>query len=140
MKVDITDFDLTHLDDMEINKAPQGTCSGNWDDLIGVTILLNNEPAAIMGICPIHQGVYDVVMVPGELFFKYPKTCISHVKIWLEALREQMQFHRLQATAAMSDPKYARFLQHLGFKEEGILRKYSLDGQDVVMLAITKEN
>lgn len=139
MKVDITDFEVSQLAALGVSAAESDHSTGHWSQLIGVTLLLNDEPAFIMGVCPVHTGVYDVVMVPGPLFYSNVKTCIRHIKLWLEGIRIHLNWHRLQVTAEMSEPKYARFLQKLGFKEEGILRRYSPGGQDVVMLAMAKE-
>lgn len=136
LELDVQEFDVKHLEDSLVE---QFLSAGHWDQLIGLTILLNDRVGAIMGISPVWDGVYDVVFIPGRVFPKNKKTVYRYVKLWLEGLHEHVDWHRLQVTTDMRKPEHQRFIEFLGFEREGVLRAYSSDGHDVVVSSIVRE-
>ncbi len=47
-------------------------------------------------------------------------------------------FHRIEATARTDEPAHKRFLQRLGFEEEGVLRQYDQNKNSYFMMAKIK--
>ena len=52
---------------------------------------------------------------------------------------DELGIERLEATTNRSNKKARRFAEFLGFKHEGVLAKYGLDGEDYDVLSITKK-
>lgn len=138
-KWDIIDFEPGHIIFLGAQPEQGFVFLGNWEQLLGVTLLLDEEPAVILGICPVWQGVYDVVMLPGELFYSHPATCWRHIRHWLSGIQEHLDWHRLQATINMNFPRHATFAKRFGFREEGILQQYGPKRETMGMYSIVKE-
>lgn len=84
----------------------------------GVTILLDGEIAAIMGIIPAWNGMAEVTMIPSDVFYRHKKTCIRVCRELLALSIETFNLHRVQATTMADHPEHGRFLEFLGFEVE----------------------
>lgn len=90
----------------------------------GVTLLLDGQIAAILGVVPIWPGVAEVTMIPSDLFYRHIKLCLRECKSLLRVAMDTYKLHRMHATALASQPKHGRFLTALGFVYEGTLVKW----------------
>lgn len=88
--------------------------------MTGVTLLIGDEIAAILGVVVIWNGVGEVTMVPSETFYKYRKTCIKAVRELLDLAMHTFDLHRLHSMTMVSQPGHGRFLQTLGFVRETV--------------------
>jgi hypothetical protein len=52
-------------------------------------------------------------------------------------LNRSKPFHRIQATVRTNWPEAIKMVEKLGYKREGLLKKYCPDGADVYMYAVT---
>ena len=52
-------------------------------------------------------------------------------------LNRSKQFNRVQATVRTTWPEAIKMVEKLGYKREGLLKKYCPDGADVYMYAVT---
>lgn len=100
----------------------------------GDTILFVN------GIQPMWPGVGDYWMFVdkdfGKHFQKAPKTFIRIIQFWMNHLQD---YNRLQTPVLKGFKQGLRFAKMAGLREEGIMRKYSVDGKDYHMFAKIKE-
>jgi hypothetical protein len=69
-------------------------------------------------------------VVPTEEQSKHPHTFSRSVKNELFSLKRK--YRRIQAIAK-DDEFHGRWLSWLGFKREGVLRKYNFEGEDMVI-------
>lgn len=84
----------------------------------------------IMGAVPTVPGVCEVFVIASVDQKKYPLTFTKAVRKELCTLRGK--YRRIQAIAK-DDEFHARWLSWLGFQREGVLRKFGLSGEDMVM-------
>lgn len=89
-------------------------------------------------------GVQRIMPSVGEAWLMFsPKgrEYIGVLKKAKELLGSSMKsFQRIQAAADSRDSRYSSFLEHLGFTFEGVLRKYGIQGQDMRMYSIVRED
>jgi hypothetical protein len=90
---------------------------------------------AVCGFVETHEGVCEVVLIPClSLAVNYQGVC----KFLKRGLTELLNtYHRIQMVCKDSD-EHHRFAEFLGFKEEGILRQYNINGDDYVMYSIVR--
>lgn len=84
----------------------------------------------ICGVSPVWAGVMDVWTIITTKIELLP---LSYVRCILRLLENWMidyQVHRVGMTARTDDKAVHKWARVLGFKEEGILRKYGPDGSD----------
>ncbi|HWT40383.1 MAG TPA: hypothetical protein VN081_03915 [Dongiaceae bacterium] len=101
----------------------------------GVTVLLDGEICAILGVVVLWPGVGEVTMIPTNLYYRNLKTCVKFTRQLISVAMETYGLHRLQATCLASHPKHARFLEFLGLQYEGKLHGYGPKGEDFMMYA-----
>jgi hypothetical protein len=107
----------------------------------GLTILLDGEIAAIIGVLLLHNGVGEITMIPSDTFYKYRKTCLRLCKEFVDLTAETFHLHRLQATALVTMPHHGRFLEKIGLVRETNdtgLRGYGPNGEDMHMYAYVR--
>ena len=98
-----------------------------------------DEDAEIVFCC----GVRNIFEHSGEAWFVFSPIGKQYVRTF-EVIRDLLHHHiipryrykRVQATADLGVPETVRFLEHLGFEREGILRAYGATGQDMAMYAV----
>lgn len=93
----------------------------------------NKTVLGVMGVVPMTPGVCEVFVIPSKEQARYAKLFASEIKKELWAMRPK--FRRIQAVAR-PEQFYSRWLSWLGFSPEGVLRKYGLDGKDMLMWSI----
>lgn len=101
----------------------------------GVTLLIDGEVAAIMGVVPTWNGVAEATFIPSELFYKYKLSALKKMRMLVELACETYALHRLQANTLSSQPKHGRFLEFLGFKKEATMEKYGPMKQNMDLYA-----
>lgn len=101
----------------------------------GITLLVGEDIAAILGVSPLWGRVYEATMLPTEHFYKSVKTCLKYAQYLTDLAFDTLPVDRIQATALASEPKHQRFLEAVGFEREGLARKYAPDGADLIIYA-----
>lgn len=109
-----------------------------YRNINGVTVLIDGEIAAIMGVAPLWPGVGEVTMVPSDLFYKHIKACVKLLRNCLPIALQAYDLHRIQGTTLESCPKHGRFLAFLGFELEGTLKGYGTQGENYLMYSYVK--
>ena len=91
------------------------------------------------GIHNMWSGVGEIWAVFSPLAKKYPDTWIIARKL-LNQYFSQNGYVRLQAALDPKEcPESIRFDERLGFKPEGLMRRYGTHGEDMIMYALVKE-
>lgn len=94
----------------------------------------DGKTLGILGAVPTVPGVCEVFVIPSKEQARYPKAFASAVRDRLYSLRPK--FRRIQAVAKV-DEFHSRWLSWLGFKQEGILKRYGINGEDMSMWSLT---
>jgi hypothetical protein len=84
----------------------------------------------IIGAVPTVAGVCEVFVVASEDQRRFPLAFTKAVRQELYQL--QNKFRRIQAVSK-NDEFHVRWLSWLGFKQEGLMRKYGMNGEDMLM-------
>lgn len=102
----------------------------------GHTLLLaDGRPLAVIGAVPLLPGVCEVFVLASKLQTQFPLAFARPVKRLIFTLRKE--YRRIQAVSKADEFHY-RWLSWLGFRAEGILSKYGLNGEDMIMWGLTE--
>lgn len=85
------------------------------------------------GIFEVWEAMGEAWLLPSQRLLEKPLRAIRVVKPRFEQIIERHGFRRVQATAHADFLRGQRFLEWLGFEQEGRLRKYGPDGADHII-------
>jgi hypothetical protein len=110
----------------------------NQDELVEIwktggpayTLLIDGEIIASSGVVRQGWNRGEAWTLTGPLFYKYPKICIKAVKEYLQKIIEDEGLKRVQSLINVKHEWGDRWMKHLGFEKEGVLRKYGPEGDD----------
>jgi hypothetical protein len=131
-----------HLDRMDVKDGDAYTVVQNYDvadtlSRIGAkTILTNNQGIVlgIMGAVPLVPGVCEVFILASKQQVEHPVAFArcAHREISLLCSK----YRRIEAKTA-NDEFHRRWITWLGFEQEGILKRYGMNGEDMVLWSLT---
>lgn len=98
-----------------------------------ITLIHNGRIIACMGYFRILPGVAEVWLIPSVYVKTVPKLFIREVRRYLMALSETEHWHRCQ-TLTRCDSFHRRWMQSIGFIEEGTLHNYH-QGENYIISA-----
>jgi hypothetical protein len=100
--------------------------------------ITNGVPVACGGILPLWTGVGEGWVVTSPLVEKYP--VIFAKTVWRETVRliESMDLDRIQTVVDAEHTVSHKWVERMGFKNEGLMRKY-LGGRDFYRYALIRE-
>lgn len=102
----------------------------------GSTLLTDDgKVLAIIGAVPTVPGVCEVFVLASDLQAVHPQSFARPVKRLVLKLRKE--YRRIQAVS-LADDFHHRWLSWLGFKAEGVLKKYGMQGEDMIMWGMTE--
>lgn len=100
-----------------------------------IAIRDGGRSVGVYGLVEMWPGVARVWALFSEALLKdHPRLLSLHVKRDFERAF-QLGFHRIEATAGADHRAGCEFLSWLGFAREGLMRRYSLTGEDMVLYA-----
>ena len=100
------------------------------------TILANNKPIAIGGISNLWVGVCEAWMIASQDIRSHMFYVCKQVRKYIEEDIKRMNIKRLQAVVSANNNDVYNFAtKFLGFKYEGYLHNYGMDGSDQLMFA-----
>ena len=99
------------------------------------TLRKEGAVVCIGGYSQLYTGVCEAAFFPSRQFVDSPRLALLAVK---ERVRGWANTFRRVQMNCRSDKKFIRFAEHLGFEKEGVLRKFSPDGTDHVLMAIVR--
>lgn len=62
----------------------------------------------------------------------------SIIKLLKEVLAQCSDMHRLQCDVRVDNKQWVNFVKYMGFKEEGVMRKFNSDRSDSYMMALVR--
>lgn len=99
------------------------------------TIMVDNEPAAIIGLIVQWRGCATVWSITSDRVGKAKKNFHKHT---LEAIKDYsriLSLHRLQMNVRADYPKGIEWAESLGFVNEGKMLKFDPEGKDYFRFA-----
>jgi len=101
-------------------------------------LALNNKTLLLCSILPVISGVAEISFLVDVNFLKLDrKEKIAVIRFFIEAL-DFLPFRRIQAKVRSDFDIGQNFVEHLGFKEEGTMRKFGPDGHDYKMYGLLR--
>ena len=104
------------------------------DQAAVVTLICDGRILAIAGFAELWEGVIEVLIIPSIYVPRYRKSFFIQIKRYLTRLEEDLPIHRMQ-TASLADAATDRWMQALGFVNEGTLVRYTRTQQNYRMWA-----
>lgn len=130
LRGDICDLDLNDFVEHATRMSRAGVSYACVNEK-GITI-------AIGGVLPIHRGTGQVWIVGCEYMRKHIKEFTRSVKELKVLAMDSLNLHRLQAEVLVSKPSWVRWAKAFGLKEEGVMRQWTHNKEDVVMLGYVR--
>lgn len=106
--------------------------SGTW------TCVYKNHVLGIGGYYTLWPHVVEGYIIPSIYLPIYPRASYLATIKWIQAAKDNLDFHRIQ-TASLDDPRRSNFMEHLGFKREGVLKNYTSKKDSYIMWAYTRD-
>ena len=110
------------------------------EDGLSMTGIVNDEIVGCGGIRKLWEGVGECWIILSPKVNLYPTRTYECIKDGFEKLIAENDFVRLQAWGRIGFAKAHTLFKHLGFKAEGIARKYTPDGIDSILYAIVRQD
>ena len=104
-----------------------------------MTGYVNGEIVGCGGIRNLWPGVGEVWTLLSPKVNLYPMRTYECLKNGFQQLIDENDFHRLQAWGRIGFVKAHTLFRHLGFKPEGIAKKYTPDKVDCIAYALLKD-
>lgn len=90
---------------------------------------------AIGGVYVLRAHVGEAWLVPTAHVERYPVAFAKIAKMVVNDARTRFKLHRIQMAARKDDERARQFVEWLGCRDEGVMRKYGSDGSDYVRFA-----
>ena len=101
------------------------------------TGLADGEIIACGGILPLWKGVGEAWVVSSELVSLYPITFAKVIWRKMRSIIGELELERVQTTVDKEHKVSQKWLERMGFKNEGLMRKF-LGGRDYYRFAWIK--
>lgn len=99
---------------------------------VGHTVLANDgyTVLGVIGAVPTVPGVCEVFILATETQARFPVSFARVIRKELFTLKDK--YRRIQSVSKCDEFHY-RWLSWLGFSAEGVLKRYGLNGEDMIM-------
>ena len=101
----------------------------------GVALLLGQEVLAMAGVTPFWEGVGQLWMRTGVRASEFPVAIMKATREFLNIVDRTLTPRRLQAHVKADVVVNRRFISHLGFHPEALMRAFGPEGADYVLYA-----
>ena len=99
------------------------------------TLVIDDKVICCFGIINLWRGVGEIWLLPSVYVTNYRKTFHKTIINVLNNEQKNNKLHRIQSVCDIRNQVTINWHKHLGFTEEGILRKYDKAGRDYIMMA-----
>jgi len=103
------------------------------------TCFCGDEVIAVMGICLLWDGVFQVFVVPGKRVPEFGFRFALMVRRLLDTIQETHNPHRMQTWSLADDPT-DKWMKALGFTQEGSMRYFTNKQDTYNMWARYRDN
>jgi len=119
--------------DLEISMKPMLDLFDERAMVSGTTLILDDEIYAIGGVQYLWNGVGEAWVLVSENRGEFPIMIFKEITKFLKNSMEH--YDRVQAMVRCDHSSGIKFAEKMGFKIEGTLRKFGIDGSDHYIMA-----
>jgi len=119
-------YPTDQMRELAISRENNGKC---------ITGLVDGNIVGVGGVDEMWTGVGEVWLMLSYETDRYPKRAYKVIRDGLKQLIEDNGFWRTQAWGRIDFDRAHTLFKHLGFKPEGIAKKYTPDGVDAILYA-----
>ena len=138
MTLRFTQFEKEHLDMIETKfHFPESSKLGMVKEscLSAYTAMLESKVFMIGGVYGLWKGVGEAWFVMSSMAYEKPFAVAKHSSLLLDHVQEENDLKRIQASVHTNDKQAVRYVEWLGFENEGLMKKYGPDGSDYYRFA-----
>lgn len=106
---------------------------------MAVTCLFMDKPIAILGGFPLGPTCYHVWGIVSSDIQKNPVSFHKETLKLLNTMQDKFKLRRIQLDVRCSFLRGQHWAKSLGFKPEGIMRKFAADGEDCILYSRVTE-
>lgn len=103
------------------------------------TGIVDGEILACGGIMPFWKGVGEAWVISSEIVCKHPLFFAKTIWRKLNILIKEMELERIQTIVDAENKISMNWVERMGFKNEGLMRKY-INGKDYYRYALIRED
>mgnify|MGYP003648339157 CR=1 FL=1 len=127
--IEVVEFEQKHLDKIVPKEIHQGEIP-NTIMTTAMTFLVNGNPVAIVGGFLFVPGVLHIWAIFSEEIRKTPLAFQKKVLEMLKFYEKDEKLRRIQVEVRVSYLEGQKWIESLGFKQEGRMRAWLPDGSD----------
>jgi hypothetical protein len=128
-EINIDAYGEENLKQLAVERERYGSIAG----------FVNNECVGVGGIEPQWNGVGEAWLMLSNRVALYPVKAYLVIRDGLQKLIEENELVRIQSWVRADFHKAHVLMKHLGFKPEGLAKKYNPDGTDSILYSIVRE-
>lgn len=146
-QIEIVPFEVEHvlnLDVREHDRPMQGEeafkewAKTNHDFGPSFTGFLDGRVLGCGGVRILWDGVGEAWALFSKEIARHPREAYYYVNKFLKRIVKDWKLHRVQAHVRADVPMAKRYLKNLGFKEEGLMKKFSKDKIDHYLYSLVR--
>jgi len=99
------------------------------------TALLESKVFMIGGVYGLWKDVGEAWFIMSSIAYDKPFAAAKYSSILLDHVQEDAKLQRIQASVHTNDKQAIRYVEWLGFENEGLMKKYGPDGSDYYRFA-----
>jgi hypothetical protein len=103
-----------------------------------LTLVSNNFIVGVLGITPKRKGVAEVWSILSEDIKLFPISSARAIKKILKQYEDKYNLIRVEMSVREDLLSACRFAKFLGFKQEGLMHRFGLNGENFYLFARTK--
>lgn len=97
---------------------------------LSFTAIADNSFICSAGIVPMWQGVFEGWFIGSNKIWDHPVLAARAIKKGMKQLYQDNNITRLQTAVRADFPMGIKFAKWLGFEDEGLMKKYDMEGKD----------
>lgn len=96
------------------------------------TYTINNEPAGLVGLYTLFDGVYQAWARPSDRLRGYGRQVVRATRSLLDSYEELLHARQIRTTSPSYAVENIKWLRLIGFKQEAVLRGMLDGGHDLI--------
>lgn len=109
------------------------------DGVVAFTVFDKNIAIGIVGVLSIWDGLGDAFTIISKDIKNHGRAAYEAAGLLVPTIFNSMKLRRLQATVLVGFDVGVKFIENIGFQREGIMKKWTPDGDDVYIYAMVGE-
>lgn len=105
------------------------------DNIVGFTVEDSGTVLAVGGVHVMWFGAGEAWVLVSPEAMAVPTTFARYTKRAFDSILQDTELRRVQASIHVDDDRAYRFAEWLGFENEGVMRKYGVEGDDYYRMA-----